>query len=66
MTKKTKGSDYPMMVQKRYPNCMDELGETNACPRDTEYDLKPTYSRTRIGSWGDERTFTVVKEGNNP
>lgn len=57
--------DYPMAVQQRYQSEMDELGATNALPRDDEFDLKKTSSRTRYGSWGDEQTYTVVKPGGN-
>jgi hypothetical protein len=60
------GSDTPMPEQTFYPNSQENLQKTNAIPRSTEYDLQKTTSRTRIGSWGDEQTFTVEKKGNLP
>ena len=61
--KKT-GSNMPQTVQPRFHSCMENLEETTAVPRCTAHDLKPAYSRTRIGSWGDEGTFEVTGTGN--
>ena len=60
------GSDTPMPEQTFHPNCQENLQYTNAIPRSTKFDLKKTPSRTRIGSWGDEQTFTVEERGNEP
>lgn len=65
-SKKMKSGDMPQTEQRRYSHPGSDLGSTNACPRDTEYDLVPVTSRTRFGSWGDEDTHKVVKKGNCP
>lgn len=62
--KATKSTEIPQTEQRRYPVPGLELGETTAIPRDTNYDLMPTYSRTRY--MNDEQTFQVVKKGNCP
>lgn len=57
--------EMPSPEQKRYPvEGQPDVGETNHCPRTTKYDLRPEYSRTRVGTWGDEQTFCVVEKGN--
>ena len=66
MKKKQPSGDMPQTEQRRYPNPMEELQYTTAIPRDTEFDLEPVQSKTRIGSWGDECTFKVEKRGNRP
>lgn len=60
---KTSGGNMPTTVQQKFPNGMD-TSPSNAVPRCKEHDLSPTASRTRIGSWGDEQTFTVARRGN--
>ena len=66
--KKKQSTEIPQTEQKRYSEPVRglELGEANAIPRCTEYDLEFVPSRTRIGSWGDEQTFKVPKKGNCP
>lgn len=69
--KKVGSSEYPMAVQTRYPLPGSDLGFTNACPRDTSYDLVPEMSRNDHGYHAetcgvDEQTFKVVKKGNCP
>lgn len=67
MKKKQKPTEYPMAQQNRYPVPDSELGFTNACPRDTDYDLIPAPSRQRCyGMRPDEQTFQVLKKGNCP
>lgn len=65
MKKRSKPTEYPQAVQRRYPVPGSDLGFTNAVPRDTEFDLIPAPSRQRM--WGakpDEQTFQVIKRGN--
>lgn len=69
--KKIGSTEYPQTEQHRYPLPDSELRFTNACPRDTEYDLVPEPSRNNFGyhpetSGMDEQTFRVVKKGNCP
>ena len=64
MPKKTAGGNMPQTVQDKYTYGGTDTQPSTAIPRSTEFDLRPTYSRTRIGSWGDECTSTVVKRGN--
>lgn len=59
-----KSTNMPQTVQEKYEVPGVDASPTNACPRCTEHDLVKTPSRTRIGSWGDEQTFTVVSPGN--
>ena len=54
----------PQTEQVKRPLPGQDLSEENSKARCKDYDLQPTYSRTRIGSWGDEQTFTVPKRGN--
>lgn len=62
--KKPSSGNMPFTQQRQYPQPCSDLGATTAVPRSTEFDLKPTHSRTRIGSWGDEQTFHVERRGN--
>ena len=62
--KKPSGGNMPQTEQCKYAQPGSDLGATNAIPRCEEHDLSETRSRTRIGSWGDEQTFTVTKRGN--
>jgi hypothetical protein len=57
--------DMPETRQKRYPMKGEDTSPSTAIPHNTEFDLEKVYSRTRIGSWGDEQTFHVVKKGND-
>lgn len=41
-----------------------DLSAVNSKARCMSHDLEETSSRTRIGTWGDECTFTVAKPGN--
>ena len=63
MKKKT-GTEMPQTEQCKYEVPGVDASPTTALPPCTEYDLVFTPSRTRIGSWGDEQTFTVVSLGN--
>jgi hypothetical protein len=49
-------------VKRQLPG--QDLSEVNSKARSTEFDLSETTSRTRVGTWGDECTFTVEKRGN--
>ena len=72
MPKKKPSTEMAFTEQKFYPNPMEELGETNAVPRCTEYDLKPGERNIEAGFMQDfmqsirptEQTFTVMKRGN--
>jgi hypothetical protein len=63
MKNKTEGN-MPQTEQPRFPIEGVDTTPANGIPRCTEHDLIPTYSRTRVGGWGDEQTFTVVGPGN--
>ena len=65
MPKKKKDEEMAYTEQRFYPNPMEELGKTNAIPRDTEFDLEPCPSRTHFLRC-DEQTFKVVRRGNRP
>jgi hypothetical protein len=58
---KKKSTDMAPTVQRKYPGGW-EYGESNAIPRDTEFDLKPVPSRTHSGF--DECAFEQSKPGN--
>jgi hypothetical protein len=60
--KKMKSTDMQPTVQRKYPGGW-EYGESNAIPRDTEFDLKPAMSRTHSGF--DECAFESPKPGNS-
>lgn len=65
MKKKTTSSgNMPAAEQEFFCSPLPDLGMTNAKPRCTEFDLRPTPSRTRIGEWGDSMTFTADRRGN--
>lgn len=63
MRKKGISTDMQATVQRKYPGGW-ELGDSNAIPRDTEFDLKPAMSRTHSGF--DECAFESPKPGNAP
>ena len=62
--KKPTSSNYPTTKQEKFTYGGTDTQPSTAVPRSTEFDLRDTYSRTRIGSWGDEQTFTVSRRGN--
>lgn len=64
MKKMTSSGNMPQTVQVKRPLVGQDLSEVNSKARCTDHDLDKTPSRTRIGSWGDECTFTVNKPGN--
>jgi hypothetical protein len=57
---KKKSTDMEAVRQRRYPD--EILGMSNSIPRDTEFDLTMSPSRTRIGF--DECSFESPKPGN--
>ena len=61
---KTTGMNQPQTIQDKFPDPGLDTSPNNNRPRSMEFDLMPTYSRTRLGSWGDEQTHTVVRRGN--
>lgn len=61
---KKNSGNMPQAEQVFRPLPGQDLSEVNSKARCTDYDLAPTYSRTRIGSWGDEQTHTVSRRGN--
>lgn len=60
----TSGGNMPQTRQRKYNYGGTDTQPSTACPPCAEYALEETPSRTRIGSWGDEQTFTVKKRGN--
>lgn len=62
--KKPSNGNMPQTEQVKRPLPGQDLSEVNSKAESHEYDLRDTYSRTRIGSWGDEQTFTVGRRGN--
>lgn len=62
--KKPSGGNMPQTEQPKFDKPGSDLCSGTAVPRCTEHDLQFTPSRTRIGSWGDEQTFTVPRRGN--
>jgi hypothetical protein len=71
MPKKKPSTEMAYTEQPFYPNSQENLGETNAVPRCTEYDLKP--GERKDGGFLEEffqsvrpteQTFTVPKRGN--
>jgi len=59
--KKSEPKEMEAVRQRRYPN--DVLGVSNSIPRDTEFDLHPALSRTRLFC-ADECAFESPKPGN--
>lgn len=64
MKKTSSSGNMPQTEQVKRSLPGQDLDAVNSKARSTEFDLRETYSRTRIGSWGDECTFTVDKRGN--
>ena len=64
MPKKPASGNMPTTEQEEFTYGGTDTQPSTAVPRCTEFDLSPAYSRTRIGSWGDEQTFKVNKRGN--
>lgn len=56
MPKKKSTTEMAYTEQKFYPNPMEELGETNAVPCCTEFDLETIP--------GEEQNFKVTRRGN--
>jgi hypothetical protein len=62
MKKKSQSTDMCPTVQRKFPIPDCEISPTTAIPRCTEYDLKPSPSRTHSGF--DECAFESPKPGN--
>lgn len=59
-----KPSNMPQAEQVKRDLPGQDLSEVTSKARSTAHDLQDTPSRTRIGYWGDECTFTVTSRGN--
>jgi hypothetical protein len=64
MKKPSSSGNYPTTEQEKFTYGGDDTQPSTAVPRCTDFDLRDTYSRTRIGVWGDEQTHTVSRRGN--